>query len=223
MKVYKFLEETYAISNLAFKRLKVSRINRLNDPFELLGADLLDPRDRREFLAWKDQLDETKGLICFSNSWQNPVLWGHYAKSHTGIALGFEIPADFLHKVNYTSKRVAVKFDATTRKVIDGKNVVKKLIRTKFLGWAYEGEYRMFVDLDSTTEEASNHFVDFSKDVRLVEVILGMNCTLSKPRVQQLLGGLSTDVFIKKAGMALREYKMTEDRKFRDIDAISNS
>ena len=218
MKIYKFLEETYAINNLAFRRLKVSRINELNDPFELLGVDLLDPRNRRAVMALKDQLDETTGLICFSNTWQNPVLWGHYAKSHTGIALGFEIPDNVLHKVKYTSKRVALEFDTATRRVVDGKNVVDNLLRTKFRGWAYEGEYRMYVELDPKTEEAGIHFVDFSGDLRLVEVVLGMNCKLSKRRVQQLLGDDSTKVFIKKAGMALREYKMTEDRNFRDLE-----
>lgn len=159
MKVYKFLEETYAINNLAFRRLKVSRINQLNDPFELLGADLIDPRDRRAFMAFKENLDETTGLLCFSNTWQNPVLWGHYAKSHTGIALGFEIPENNLHKVKYRSKRVPVKFDTATQRVVDGKNVVNKLLSTKFRGWAYEGEYRTYVELDQKLKRQAAIFL----------------------------------------------------------------
>jgi hypothetical protein len=37
----------HAVSNLSLKRLRVSRLDQLNDPFEFLAADLLDPRDRQ--------------------------------------------------------------------------------------------------------------------------------------------------------------------------------
>ncbi len=170
----------YAINNLAFRRLRVSRINQLNDPFELLGADLLNPHNRKEFMVLKNDLDKKNGLICFSDTWQNPLLWGHYANKQTGIALGFEISKNALNKVIYTSKRVAVKFDTTTRQVVDKNNIFNKLLKRKFRDWAYEREYRKLVELDATTEEAGSYFLDFSNDLRLVEVILGMNCNLPK-------------------------------------------
>ena len=68
------------------------------------------------FAAMKTQLNETKGLICFSRTWSNPLLWGHYAEKHTGIALGFDVPDQLLSQVLYTSQRVRIDVDSKTKR-----------------------------------------------------------------------------------------------------------
>lgn len=215
MKVYKFIDTNYGISNIALKRLKVSRLNQLNDPFELLAADVLNPKDRRALSTFKNQLHNTKGIICFSGSWSNPLLWGHYANNHNGMALGFDIPDECVLKAHYTSKRTKVLFDQKTRKVVDGDKVIDKLIRTKFTDWSYEDEYRIFVDLAELKEESGNYFLDFSPALFLREVVLGMSCDLSISRLRKLLGDELGKVRVRKARMAYREFKMVEDRLFR--------
>lgn len=90
MKIYHFLTTENAISDLALKRIKVSRLSQLNDPFELIAADTSDPRDKLALEAFKVQVGGSKEIICFSNDWNNPLPWGCYAKAHTGMALGFE-------------------------------------------------------------------------------------------------------------------------------------
>ena len=91
MRAYYLTGSQFALSNLALRRIKISRFGDLNDPFELLAVDLADKAHRRAFRATKEQLAESKGLICLSRSWANPLLWGHYAERHTGMALGFEV------------------------------------------------------------------------------------------------------------------------------------
>lgn len=215
MRVYHFINAIHAISNLSLKRLKVSRIGELNDPFELFAADALNPKHLKAFSAFKNQLNKTKGLICFSGDWSNPLLWGHYADKHQGMALGFDIPDDQVLKVHYTSSRVKVEFDIRKKTVVDGSNVVERLIRTKFTDWQYEDEYRIFVNLDPQTQEGGLHFVDFSPELRLREVIIGMRCELPIQRIWQLLGTDGAQVRVIKAGMARRLFKIIEDRKFR--------
>lgn len=221
MRLYHFVNATHAINNLSLRRLKVSRFGQLNDPFELLAADLLDPKHRQAFSKFKEQLDKTNGLICFSGSWSNPLLWGHYADKHFGIALGFDVPEDQAAKVSYTSNRATVKFDKAAGKVVDGPNVIDKLIRTKFTDWKYEDEYRIFVSLDPANKEGENYFADFSPDLALQEVILGMRCEIPIERVRQLLGAESDSVKIIRAGMALRSFKLIEDRRFRRTQSSS--
>jgi len=75
----------------------------LNDPFEFLGVDLSDPDFRRQIKATKKTLSESRGLLCFSKNWHNPVLWGHYADKHRGICLGFDMPEDLPTKVDYVT------------------------------------------------------------------------------------------------------------------------
>jgi hypothetical protein len=215
MRVFHFINTSYGISNLSLKRLKVSRFSQLNDPFELLAADLLDPRDRKALSEFKTSLNAKTGMICFSSSWGNPLLWGHYADKHSGMALGFDIPDECLSSVQYTTQRPKVEFDQKTRKIVNGPRLMDKLLRTKFTDWKYEDERRMFIDLDLTLQEGGNHFMEFSKDLVLREVILGLNCDLPASRVRQLLKDESPPVKVLKAGMALRAFKIIEDRSAR--------
>ena len=215
MRVYHFQNETYAVEDISQRRLKVSRFNSLNDPFELLAADLLDPRHRTAFQRFKNELNETKGMISFSKSSGNPLLWGHYADHHRGMALGFDIPDEFLSQVIYTKERAKVEFDDQARKVVDGDKVIDKVIRTKVSDWKYEKEYRMFIALDQATREAGFHFVGFSDQLVLREVIVGFNCSLPIDRVKQLLKDDLSHVRVKKAGLALRKFKVIEDRSAR--------
>ena len=197
------------------KRLKILRFSQLNDPFELLAADLLDPRDRKALSDFKNSLNSTKGMICFSGSWGNPLLWGHYAEKHSGMALGFDVKDEYLSPVQYTNQRVKVKFDQKTREVVDGPRLIENLLRTKFTDWKYEDEKRMFVDLSTSSQEGSNYFEEFSNILVLREVILGLKCDLAVSRAQQLLRHYPNPVKVLKAGMALRTFKIIEDRSAR--------
>jgi hypothetical protein len=215
MKVYYFTSANHAVSNLAFKRIKLSRFNKLNDPFELLAANLVNERHRRAVIALKNQLDQTKGLICFSSSWSNPLLWGHYADRHTGIALGFEISSEYLTQMHYTNQRVKITFDEKTRRVVNGMAITDKLIRTKFEDWRYEDEYRMFVSLSECVQEGSHYFCEFSSAFNLQEVILGMNCDIPIEQIRKLLAKDLSAARIKKAGLHFSKFKVIEDRSFR--------
>ena len=73
MKVYHFTSAKHAIDDIERQRLKVSRFSELNDPFELLAADLLDPRHLEAFARFKQEVNEKAGIICFSGAWSSPL------------------------------------------------------------------------------------------------------------------------------------------------------
>jgi hypothetical protein len=91
MRVYHFTSCKAALSILDSRRLRLSRIANLNDPFEFLAADLSDKANRWALKKTKNDLSKTKGVICFSENWTNPVQWAHYARSHRGVCLGFDV------------------------------------------------------------------------------------------------------------------------------------
>lgn len=214
MRVYYLTSAPFALSNLSLRRLKISRFGDLNDPFELLAANLENPDHRKAFAATKRQINETKGLICFSRTWSNPLLWGHYAEKHAGIALGFDIPDCLLSEVLYASGRVRIEVDVTTNKLKLGEALVNRLLRTKFEDWKYEEEYRLFVQLDPATKESGLYFMDFSADLRLMEVILGPKCELPIDRIRSLLQADLRHVQVLKARMAFRSFRVVQDRRF---------
>ncbi len=215
MRVYYLTSAPFALSNLSLRRLKISRFGDLNDPFELLAANLENPDYRKAFAAMKHKINESKGLICFSRTWTNPLLWGHYAGKHTGIALGFDIADSLLSEVLYTSRRVRIKVDERTKKPMLDEALVDRLLRTKFKDWKYEDEYRLFVQLDPATKESGLYFMDFSVDLRLMEVIFGPKCELPIDRIRSLLQDDLRDVEVLKARMAFRSFQVVQDRGFR--------
>ena len=106
MRVYHFIDEVHGLQDLREKRLKIARINELNDPFELMGVELSNCELRQAMENMKEDVSAKLGILCFSESWESPVQWAHYANRHKGLCLGFDVPKRFLTKVNYCDKRL---------------------------------------------------------------------------------------------------------------------
>jgi hypothetical protein len=66
MRPYYFVNHKYGLQNLRRKRLKISRINDLNDPFEFLGVASRDRDVRRRYAELKAGLANYMGMLCFS-------------------------------------------------------------------------------------------------------------------------------------------------------------
>src|ERR1700674_2531011 len=173
MRVYYLTGAQFALSNLALRRIKIARFEDLNDPFELLGVDRADKKHRGAFREKKKEIDESKGLICFSRSWKNPLLWGHYAEKHTGICMVFDVPKSLLKSVIYDKRLFKIDLDAKTKAPKLTEAVGEQLLRTKFFDWKYEDEMRLFVQLDDAREESGKYFYRFSPNLALRELILG--------------------------------------------------
>src|SRR5258708_5524793 len=94
MRVYKFLTRKYGLKAMRERRLKISEVHTLNDTFDLLPFDLSDPELRKGVIASRNEFGRNQGLLCFSQHWHNPVLWAHYADSHEGLCLGFDLPGE---------------------------------------------------------------------------------------------------------------------------------
>ena len=108
MLVYHLLNSQYGIEDIRERRLKIARITKLDDPFEFIAVDMADRQFRHALRRTKEQLSTTKGILCFSKSKKNPVLWAHYAHRHRGICLGFKVFSSSLSKVQYVDRRPSV-------------------------------------------------------------------------------------------------------------------
>ena len=210
MRVYNLTGAQFAISNLALRRIKVSRFRDLNDPFELLGVNLADKKVRKAFRDTKEEMDKKIGLLCFSRSWKNPLLWGHYAEKHTGIALGFDVPDELLKSAIYAENLADFKLDKKTGR--PAKGVVDALIRTKFRDWAYEDEMRLFVGLHEDRLESGLYFEHFSEHLQLREVVLGPKCGLPIPGIRKLVADYEPDVTVTQARIAFTRFEVLENK-----------
>lgn len=214
-RVYNLTPLQYGLSNIALRRLKVARFNQLNDPFELLAIDVVDVRLRAGVNGRRKAIAEKEGLVCFSQSWRNPLLWSHYADSHRGVALGFDVPRELLVPVRYIQGMPKVKFldEKTKQATID--STLDQLRYTKFSDWRYEDEVRQFFRLDTLTSESNLHFVQFSNDLVLREVILGPRCEVPLESIGRLVEGFPGRVYVTRARIAYSKFGVTKAETYR--------
>ena len=198
MRVFHLLPAAFGISNIALSRMKISRYGDLNDPFELLAGELSEDKLRKAVAIMKKEFHETKGIICFSKNWMNPVLWSHYADKHHGMALGFDIPDKFAPEIEYSSERIPIQY--INGNPSDGiePSYTEKITHTKYQHWEYEDEVRMHVRLDEGTCEGGLYFIPFSTNLKLYEVVLGHSCPIPIEQIRELLKKLHPDTKVIK-------------------------
>ena len=188
-RVYKFYPLESALRNLREKRLKVSMISELNDPFEFLGYRFSNRRVRTAWENMRSFVWNDKGLICFSESWSNPVLWSHYADKHQGLALGFDIKKQHLHKIKYIGDRPLFDIDNWTEG--EKHKAIELSLGQKFLHWSYEQEQRIFVPLSECSHEDGLWFKPFDGELRLAEVVIGAKSETTSPVIRKAASNAS--------------------------------
>lgn len=180
MKLYHFLPEKWALKALESQTIKLSRYDDLNDPFELLAMSLSDKVSRSVLQESKKKINERLRILCLSKSWKSPLLWGHYADKHRGIALEIEVPSSSAHRITYERDRKSIDTDALlSRKDDSAKQEMFKLYTTKYSQWSYEEEYRVQFIKEEFYTKGGLDFVCFNNELAITGLVLGpLNKTL---------------------------------------------
>src|SRR5665647_3662469 len=142
------------------QRIRLSTFDTVNDPFELLGATRGSEKFRREFDWLYKHWVETLGFVSFSDNWKSPLMWAHYAKNHTGVCLGIEVPKGRSKKVSYEPHRLEMLLDMTRLETAIDEDVINKVITTKFKEWEYEHEWRVVAHLENKDEDTGFYYLD---------------------------------------------------------------
>ena len=215
MRVYYLTQEKYAIENIQKKRIKASLFDDLNDPFELLGFNLKDQKQRNVWLSFKEYFNKKVGLVCFSSQWQNPVMWSHYGDKHKGICLGFDVSDEILKKVKYVTNRKTINIGQSLDEHGIKSELLSSAIRYKFKEWSYEREYRGIVPLE---EKDSNgfYFVPFSDDFFLKEVIIGARCNKTPHNFEDILKSYNHPIKVIKSRLAFQSFKVVKNLSVKE-------
>ncbi len=211
MRVYHFVNADYGLADISCRRLKVSNLNDLNDPFELLPA--CDEEDLSAFTRTKEEMAKTSAILCFSANWDNPVQWAHYGDRHKGVCLGFDVTDGYLLPINYSNCRHwFVRRDFFDKSSEQQQHWMKTLLYTKYLHWQYEDEYRVWLELSTCTKESflgrEMFFQSFSDHLVLREVVIGARSCLTREQVSKALGGHTVGVEVFRASPSNTEFKM---------------
>jgi Protein of unknown function (DUF2971) len=212
LRVYHFVGREHGLDDIRRRRLKIATINDLNDPFELLGPSAVDREARRRFQQLKDQLARSRGMLCFSRNWKNPVQWSHYADKHKGLCLGFDIAARYVHPVTYSAKRLPPNIEGIESGKPEAEETMLKVLSTKYSHWRYEREMRCYLTLKKKDPDNGLYFYSFSNDLILREVIVGACSTVIRNELSQTLGDLQASVTTFKACLALGSFTVVRQQ-----------
>ena len=145
------------------------------------------------------------GILCFCDTFKEPVVWSHYADKHRGVAFEVSVEPNPMHvtRMRYTSERPVIDANVYAKVQHNGAErdayltpLIIGLMRQKSLGWEYEREYRLFFEL-STLDIGGGLYFKRIPDNFLKRVILGWKCPLEEQYIYKALkanGLTSTEV-----------------------------
>ena len=167
--------ETFEKFILPELEIRISTFDKVNDPFELLGAIQGGKVGHRDFAWLKNHWTETVGFVSFSDNWKSPLMWAHYASNHTGVCLGIDVKPKKILKMEYQPRRVALEFDLKKFETAADGELMERLTAIKFQDWAYEHEWRVLLPLQYPSKHPRPEYFyePFTPDFVLREVILG--------------------------------------------------
>jgi len=156
-----------------------------------LAASAIIPTTNKEIrAALVDNLASRIGVICFSHSENQPLMWAHYADSHRGAMIVFDPKSasltrkakprgrmGFLSDVNYCATRPTINYQTLTD--ID---LFQTYTLTKSEEWAYEKECRLVLELaeaDSAIKNGASEIHLLSIEPAAVRsIVFGCNTSL---------------------------------------------
>jgi hypothetical protein len=161
MKLYKFksLEGDgflHSLDMIVNDRIYLFTCDSMNDPYE--GAwsnceaisDLMNDGYIEKVQKLRNLVDSVR-FTCFTESYNNELLWAHYAGGFTGVCFEYDLDeAKYdIRKVNCDGK-VELTIEEIDQ-VIEGKQLPQDvgILKSKSACWGYESEYRLYQDIGS--------------------------------------------------------------------------
>jgi len=162
------------LKSLVNNEIYAATIKNLNDPCEgLISTDILmaqidemlkkNPQAIESMSIFKNELNnmlshiDTSGIYSLSKNYLNELLWAHYANSHKGFCIEYDL--DILLKLNNErtdiNKNQLVDFDVIyndkpyylkshdMNNLVDTRSFMSKLLGYKSKNWKYEDEIRI--------------------------------------------------------------------------------
>lgn len=147
------------------------------------------------------------GIMCFSRNFNNPLMWGHYTKEHTGFVAEFELSDEELNKYSSTvePKGFGIREVIYTNQIPEmsinnfyDMKLPKYFAYTKDLRWSYEEEIRWVIPSELTYK---NNLIDMRKEIGdnfLNSITLGIRAFEIESQMRDILKKL-TNVRLYKA------------------------
>lgn len=118
------------------------------------------------------------GVACFTEAWQSPLMWSHYADEHSGFCVAYRVRKEALvrgqrqrfsqQQVQYVSALPEI---CLSEVLFSPHQVFSRLLATKSIEWAYEREWRLI------NFERSHAAVALPDGMEMTALIAGIRMT----------------------------------------------
>lgn len=160
---YRYREISYNnIDVITNGKLYLSLPKSFNDPYDCIIYR--NPNYRKNKIFAK-VLDKVR-IACFSKDNDSILMWSHYANSHKGICIGYQLTEKFLVENNVCFDEIIYKNSYEPDK--NFKSVFHESFFVKNDIWEYENEYRLL------SFKNKDNFIAAPK---INHIIFGLNCS----------------------------------------------
>ena len=149
--------------------------------------------------------------------WESPLMWAHYADSHSGVCLDFDVLDGAAMQMNYEPDRKQHLLDLAQPRWGLKREHLEQLLTTKYAQWAYEEEWRLILGLEDKDPENGEYYLNFGEQLALREIIVGARCKSSVDSFKKLLGQVEQSVTIIKARPAFEDFKIVRQQQVKAI------
>jgi hypothetical protein len=187
----------------------------MSNPTKLAAA--LAENEKDHYAAISDQYR----VYCLTERPDSPLMWAHYASSHTGICLEFDTrKAPFTEAFPpFTGGLLKVKYRSTypAYDIVSGGYPA---LFTKSEDWSYEAEWRLIAEerrfaRSFWTLKTNNDFLTLAPGV-LTSVTIG--CLADEPsrqRIEDIVISNAPGVLVRQATLAPDRYELRINPPFR--------
>jgi hypothetical protein len=218
IRLFRYFKDLHALDFLERGMLHVGRIAEFNDYFEWrpgVHGHSDDESEKLRIIMDKcfDGINTQYGIICFSESCSEPILWSTYGDRHKGIVIEFDIPkGPSLEKVNYCCDRLTIDVENLRGGKIseDAKITFLECTFNKAIGWSFEKEWRLSVLLEKQYYDGANYWLKIDALKYVKRIIFGEFCIgAMQAKVERFLERTEyKHVLLAKAKRSLKTYEI---------------
>jgi len=188
MILYKYLDADGGLKSLDSETIWLARPNSFNDPF-----DVLPHIDSADHVKGNDDLKINTSdivVLCLADRVDSPLMWAHYARSHSGLLIGFDRKGRIIEDGLIFRRFGAVSYSRyrPSRPSFDDLSDEELYFR-KSSEWAYEREWRLVTSTipGHATKVRETHwsFQMYAEDI--VNVVVGHRGKSCFPGLYEIL------------------------------------
>jgi hypothetical protein len=146
-------------------------------------------------------------IYCLTERADVPLMWGHYAVSHTGVCVEFD------GRVSPFADAIQVQYLAAypARDVVE--HAGYEPLITKSRDWSYEGEWRLISEesgaaLSAATLKTDNDFLILPAGAVKSVTIGALADETSRRKIERLIKTKAPDVVVRQASLAQDRYEL---------------